>query len=101
MSLVHIHAPQASMRHLGRIFCPNCKKRSFAASWFTEWYGWDSTCLRCGDSWQDGAMCDRPFMRGWRKKSIAAAIARWRRGAPDHARTQVPESATEPMETAA
>ncbi len=53
--------------------CPTCKKKRKFWCWFQEWYGWDETCLSCGDSWQDGEMRPRPFMPKWREKSIRAA----------------------------
>lgn len=77
MSL-HIHAPQPSEKRAARRTCPECNRRSVILSWFIEWYGWDSTCLRCGDSWADGYRRERPFMRGWRQKAIDAARKRWR-----------------------
>lgn len=49
-----------------RELCPNCKKKTTFYNFFAEWYGWDSTCINCGDSWQDGEMCPRPFMPKWR-----------------------------------
>ena len=76
---VHIHAPQPSMARLVRVHCPTCNRRTFSAAFFTEWYGWDETCLRCGDSWQDGEMAPRPFAPRWRKKSVEHAKVRYRR----------------------
>jgi len=75
---VHINSPIATERALRRTHCPTCDRRRWFAAWFYEWYGWNMTCLRCGDQWSDGAMCPRPFERGWRKKSVAAVIKRWR-----------------------
>lgn len=79
---IHIHAPQATERKLVRTNCPTCKKTRFMAAWFTPWYGWDHTCLKCGESWQDGEMCERPFVRAWRQKSVEDARKRWRAAAP-------------------
>lgn len=45
---------------------------------FTPWYGWDSTCIKCGREWQDGEWCPLDFVRQSRQKSIAAAKKRWR-----------------------
>jgi hypothetical protein len=78
-SAVHIHAPLPSIRKCDRRECPVCHKRSVILSWFTDWYGWDSTCLRCGDEWADGQLKERPFMPKWRQKNIEAARVRWRR----------------------
>jgi hypothetical protein len=30
-------------------------------AFFTPWYGWDSTCIRCGRQWQDGEWSELPF----------------------------------------
>jgi hypothetical protein len=76
---IHIHAPQATHRQKARRHCPTCAKRTTFVAFNTPWYGWDSTCLRCGDSWSDmGEMRERPFAPGWRKRSIEAAQKRWR-----------------------
>lgn len=56
--------------------CPYCGgERGFFVE-FYEWYGWKVVCLACGDSWQDGEMCERPFCPGWRQEAIARALAR-------------------------
>jgi len=57
------------------LHCPTCGEKADAFEWFQEWYGWHSTCLKCGDQWQDGELCPRPFRRGWRRENIANAIA--------------------------
>jgi hypothetical protein len=41
-----------------------------------------TTCTNCGDSWGDGELLSRPFVRGWRQKSIDRAVARWEMGCP-------------------
>lgn len=87
-SFVHIHAPLPCKRACDRRECPVCHRRSVILSWFTDWYGWDSTCLRCGDMWADGELLERPFARGWRKRNIEAARQRWRK-----ARLTTPEVA--------
>lgn len=76
---IHINWTRYTRRDLSRNFCPTCDKRTFFVAFFQDWYGWASTCLRCGDRWQDGEFCERPFMRGWRKKSIEAAKKTFRR----------------------
>lgn len=77
MSL-HIHAPQASERRLVRMACPTCAKPRWMTAYFVEWYGWDHTCLKCGEHWSDGEMTERPFVRAWRKKAVEEARRRWR-----------------------
>lgn len=73
---IHIKYVRYSKKCCAREFCPTCNKNTFFVSLFEEWYGWDSTCLKCGDRWQSGELCPRPFARGWRKKSIEQA-KRW------------------------
>lgn len=72
---VHIQSGTASAADTRRHYCPNCSKRTTFFAWFQEWYGWHSTCLNCGDKWQDADACERPFERGWRKANIAEAKA--------------------------
>jgi hypothetical protein len=31
---------------------------------FTPWYGWDSTCLKCGRKWCDDYWMELPFCSG-------------------------------------
>jgi len=45
---------------------------------FTPWYGWHSTCIRCGRRWCDGEWMPLPFMRGARKQSVDEAKKAWR-----------------------
>ena len=55
-------------------YCPTCKtERGFLLVHY-EWYGWDETCLFCGDRWADGQMIERPFLRGWRAQHVADAM---------------------------
>lgn len=62
-----------------RRLCPSCTFRATHLGWFQEWYGWHITCLNCGESWQDGEWCPRPFEPKWREKNIAAARRMWKR----------------------
>ena len=75
---LHICAPTPSLVQIRRSWCPICKKRRFFLDVFTAWYGLDSVCLKCGDRWMDGELLLRPFMRGWRKQSVARAKQRYR-----------------------
>lgn len=78
-SRVHIHAPATTAKTLGVLqCCPDCKKRTRVLSFHVPWYGWDSTCLRCGRRWCDGEWMPLDFVRGSRRKSIDAAKRRWR-----------------------
>lgn len=62
-----------------RHHCPNCKKRRTFVMWFEDWYGWTAVCLGCGDRWQDGEMCPRPYFCGpWRQEAIRHAKEQWK-----------------------
>jgi len=76
--MIHIHAPRPtkSMAKIQR--CPTCKKRRKFWGAFYEWYGWNITCLSCGERWQDGERLQRPFCPGWRKDSVKRARAAMR-----------------------
>lgn len=60
--------------------CPVCH---ISGSWIVNsvsssaYWGGASTCTNCGDCWADGEMVARPFLRGWRQKSIADAVRHW------------------------
>ena len=43
----------------------------------SPWYGADTTCVECGDRWCSEGVYPRPFVRGWRQKSIAEALRTW------------------------
>jgi len=76
---VHIHAPQPYQRNIKAGRCPDCKKRTRFLAFFTEWYGSDATCIRCGRHWADGEWIALDFHRWARQENIDAAKARWRR----------------------
>jgi hypothetical protein len=76
---IYIHAPKAIDRSALRSRCPVCERRSVILSFYVAWYGWDSTCLRCGESWASGELKPRPFMPKWREARRDAARAHWRR----------------------
>lgn len=59
--------------------CPSCQCITEMVVRFEAWYGDTTYCCRCGDWWQDGEMCPRPFQRGWRKKAIAKHRELWDR----------------------
>jgi hypothetical protein len=88
MTYIHIHAPAATDRKLWRHICLDCGKNAYRVSFFTPWYGWDSTCLKCGRHWQDGEWMALDFMRGARQKSIDSAKKQWRRMAKNPALLQ-------------
>lgn len=57
--------------------CWNCEQRRRIVGFDQTWYGITWTCCRCGDGWSNGETTPRPFARGWRQKSIAAAREHW------------------------
>ncbi len=79
---IHIHAPQATSKRATATNCPDCKKRTRMLGFFVPWYGWDSTCLRCGRHWVDGEWTPLDFMRGARERNVDRAKTRWRRMPP-------------------
>lgn len=83
MSAIHIHAPQPTEALIRWLPCFNCVDYDHAKSpivmFFTPWYGWDATCLRCGDGWFDGETKERPFCPGWREEAKRDAANRYRR----------------------
>ena len=79
---VHIHSPQPTAKEIKGMICPDCEKRTRMLSFYTPWYGWDSTCLRCGRNWQDGEWMPLDFVRQSRQTSIQRAKQQWRELSP-------------------
>jgi ribosomal protein L37AE/L43A len=79
---IHICAPKATYKRVFATNCPDCKKRTRMLQFFTPWYGWDSTCLRCGRMWSDGQWMPLDFVPQARQKSIDRAKKLWRRMPP-------------------
>ena len=82
MTYVHIHAPQPTWKSILHTVCLDCKQQTRMMQFFTPWYGWDSTCLKCGRRWCDGEWMPLPFMPQARQLSIASAKKLWRRLPP-------------------
>lgn len=82
MSHIHVHAPSSTAKRTVACACPDCKRRTRLVEFFTPWYGWQSTCLRCGRVWSDGEWQALPFMRGARQSNIDRARSHWRRLPP-------------------
>jgi hypothetical protein len=78
MSIVHIHAPQATEKYHKFANCPDCGKTSLFLSFYTEWYGVDSTCMRCGRRWCDGEWMPLLFYRHARRDNKKSARRQWR-----------------------
>jgi len=76
---IHIHNPQPSLKAINITVCLDCNKRTRMIQFFTEWYGWNSTCLKCGRRWCDGEWMPLEFARGVRKRNIELAKKNWRR----------------------
>lgn len=43
----------------------------------SPYYADHFTCTCCGDSWSDGQLMERPFVRAWRQEAIRQATADW------------------------
>ena len=71
-----ICSPTIDVRKLDFGWCSTCGGRRVMWWEHAEWYGWDWTCLVCGERWADGERMERPFMPRWRQKSIASAKRR-------------------------
>jgi len=76
---VHVHAPRPDSVVLRRVHCPTCERRRFFVVSHTPWYGINETCLWCGERFDDEGRAERPFERGWRKRSIESARRHYRR----------------------
>jgi len=72
MASIHICYPKLIGNEVRDLECKHgiCGKVTPHHCRYFEWYGPSVTCLGCGESYQDGERCERPFARGWRKKSI-------------------------------
>ncbi len=83
MNILHVSRQTYSEVVIRRVDCPTCKRIRFMVITHAPWYDTDRTCLRCGERWDvDGTRADRPFERGWRKKSIQAAKDLYRKYHP-------------------
>ena len=67
---IHICFSQFDKQEVKTMHCPTCGGEQQFLCQHQEWYGWLLVCLACGEQWSDGEMCERPFMRGWRKKNV-------------------------------
>ena len=82
MTYIHIHATAATAKEAVATTCPDCKRRTRMLAFFTPWYGWESTCIRCGREFGDGEWLPLPFNRFCRKENVAAAKSLWRKMPP-------------------
>lgn len=70
---IHIHAPRPDRHELNKRDCPVCGPAAMFYEAHTPWYGWDASCLRCGERYADGGSLARPFCPQWRELNIEAA----------------------------
>jgi hypothetical protein len=77
--VIHVHAPKPSKTEVVKFHCSNCDCAREGLAEYTEWYGYELTCLNCGDVYDEDGRRERPFERGWRKKSVDAARERLER----------------------
>lgn len=59
--------------------CPVCECTTEMVERHEPWYGRTVMCCRCGDSWSDGELHERPFARGWRARSVRRYRVLWMR----------------------
>jgi len=74
---LHILWTNYTRTKLPVLWCPTCQKRRRMLAQFQDWYGWYTTCLSCGDQWNDGEMLERPFAPRWRSKNTQEAKETW------------------------
>lgn len=84
MSVIHLHNPSATAKRLNRqkVVCADCGKRSWFIEFFTPWYGWEATCIKCGRQWDDEGWKSLDFARGIRQRNIELAKRQWRNMPP-------------------
>lgn len=74
--MLHVHAPRGETRR-SRSYCPTCETTTRFVITTYEWYEPSSICCEYSDSWQGAEMTQRPFARGWRKRSMSRAERLW------------------------
>ena len=79
---IHIHAPCPTAKRIFTTICPDCDMRTKMLEFYTPWYGWDSTCIKCGRNWLDNEWMDLTWERQSRQKSVARAKELWRKLPP-------------------
>jgi hypothetical protein len=77
--MIHINRPSVSKKAIALCEkCPDCGKRTRMIQLFYDYYGWDSTCIKCGRQWADGEWLALDFCRGVRQRNIQQAKERFR-----------------------
>lgn len=75
MSAVVICRPDSRFLRKRYEYCPMDQCTTEMVVRHEGWYGVTTMCCRCGDSWTDGELHERPLRRGWRRE----AVRRYRR----------------------
>jgi hypothetical protein len=78
MVKLHIYAPGSTAKEAHARTCPGCNQRTRLLKFYTPRYGWDATCIRCGQKWIDGESAEIPKTNGIRTDNIESAKIRWR-----------------------
>ena len=58
--------------------CPDCGRRTIMLQFYNSWYGWESTCIKCGRKWINSEWMPLPWEPGIRKRRIKEAKKKWR-----------------------
>lgn len=74
---VHVCGP--GLRNMRKRYrrCPSCECITEMVEQDGGYWGYMGMCCRCGDSWHDGEMLERPFRPGWRREAIAQHRQLW------------------------
>lgn len=70
----HIFAPPVTGYKVTQVHCMTCDEKTEFLIQYWEWYSAEFTCLECGERYNaEEGRHERPFMRGWRERSIKEA----------------------------
>ena len=75
---IHINWTKTHDKKITWTKCSDCGRFAPFAWFHQDWYGWSTTCLRCGRQWENGEWALLDFTRYARRDSIASAKKRWR-----------------------
>ena len=76
---IHVYRPEVITKHATAGTCPDCGQRTRCLGHSYEWFAGDSTCIKCGRSFNEDGWVPLPFVRGSRQKEIARAKEQFRR----------------------
>lgn len=102
---IYICGPSDKLLRKRYLRCPMCQCITEHVTRDGGYWGYERHCCRCGDSWCDGELLERPFRPRWRRDSIASARRLWDRAThgPDPTAEELfgkPEPAPPPIRTA-